>query len=98
MIVGAHGAGLANMLACAPHTRVVMFPTDPHIDHQFNYLATALDLQMWMIPAVRSRLGHGPMVNLTAALVDLIIDGISVALRPRSVHVSVTVAETGEIA
>jgi hypothetical protein len=73
-----------------------MFPTDPHIDHQFNYLATALDLPMWMIPAVRSRLGHGPMVNLTAALVGLIIDGVTVALQSKNVHVS-RVTETGEI-
>jgi hypothetical protein len=73
-----------------------MFPTDPHIDHQFNYLATALDLTMLMIPAVRSRLGHGPMVNLTAALVELIIDGITVALQPKNVQMS-RVTETGEI-
>jgi tetratricopeptide (TPR) repeat protein len=40
IVIGAHGAGLTNMLFSEEHTSLLMFPMDPHVDHCNSNLVT----------------------------------------------------------
>ena len=42
VVVGAHGAGLTNIVYCKPGTGVVLLPMKPHSDHTYSHMASAL--------------------------------------------------------
>ena len=59
LVVGAHGAGLSNLLFSDPGTRVVLFPMKPHVDHTFAHLVAALDQKLYVMPEINSNYyGH----------------------------------------
>jgi len=81
IVVGAHGAGLSNLLFSDPGTALVLFPMMPHVDHTFAHLAAALDLQQYVLPEIHSNYyGHygtlAPrLIRQTAGLVkDLLAE------------------------
>ena len=54
VMIGGHGAGLANMLFAAPNAAVVEFPMAPHVDRCFEHMAHALGHAYHVVPALRS--------------------------------------------
>ena len=54
IVVGAHGAGLANTLACRPKTAIVLLPMYPMTDMTFFHNAVALDHQIFLVQSVVS--------------------------------------------
>lgn len=54
VVVGAHGAGLANTMVVEPGACVVMLPMHPAVDHTFIHMASALDLEMDIVTDVTS--------------------------------------------
>jgi hypothetical protein len=69
VVVAPHGAGLANLVACAPQTALVMFPMQPHVDNTFGHMAAALQLPLWIAPDIASYYyGRYPLLTPTAVL------------------------------
>eukprot|EP00211_Chloroparvula_japonica_P001497 CAMPEP_0119121998 /NCGR_PEP_ID=MMETSP1310-20130426/2382_1 /TAXON_ID=464262 /ORGANISM="Genus nov. species nov., Strain RCC2339" /LENGTH=583 /DNA_ID=CAMNT_0007111599 /DNA_START=612 /DNA_END=2366 /DNA_ORIENTATION=- len=54
IIIGAHGAGLVNMVFCRPNAKVIIFPMEPHCDHTYEYISSALGLDYWIVSDVTS--------------------------------------------
>ncbi len=54
VIIGAHGAGLANLMVARQGSCVVMFPMQPLSDHTFIHMAAALDLEMTIMTDISS--------------------------------------------
>lgn len=54
IVVGAHGAGLSNLMFSDAGTRVILFPMKPHVDHTFAHLAAALDQKLYVISEIHS--------------------------------------------
>eukprot|EP00049_Salpingoeca_infusionum_P016385 m.334329 g.334329 ORF g.334329 m.334329 type:complete len:657 (+) comp16070_c1_seq3:973-2943(+) len=54
VVLGAHGAGLSNVIMCNPRTPVILLPMQPHVDHTFGHLFSALDLEEWVVTSVTS--------------------------------------------
>lgn len=55
LVIGPHGAGLTNILFCAPGTIIVEFPVLPAALNFFAHLAAACDLDYWWVPEVHTR-------------------------------------------
>ena len=59
IVIGPHGAGLTNLLFCAPGTSVVEFPIVPMRLNHYGHLAAALDLDYWLVPGLEAHYqGH----------------------------------------
>eukprot|EP00041_Stephanoeca_diplocostata_P038695 m.1543946 g.1543946 ORF g.1543946 m.1543946 type:complete len:669 (+) comp25256_c0_seq48:146-2152(+) len=54
LVIGAHGAGLSNLVFCRPGTRVMLFPMDPHVDHTYGHMCAALGLPHWIVSEIAS--------------------------------------------
>lgn len=54
VVVGAHGAGLANTVVSPAGSCVVMLPMAPAVDHTFIHMAVALDLRMEILSDIGS--------------------------------------------
>eukprot|EP01105_Mastigella_eilhardi_P024675 TRINITY_DN6476_c0_g1_i3.p1 TRINITY_DN6476_c0_g1~~TRINITY_DN6476_c0_g1_i3.p1 ORF type:complete len:428 (+),score=90.26 TRINITY_DN6476_c0_g1_i3:125-1408(+) len=52
LVVGGHGASLANIVFCKPNTPVVLHPLKPNVDQNFAHLCSAMDLQLYVVPSV----------------------------------------------
>eukprot|EP00056_Hartaetosiga_gracilis_P004433 m.74959 g.74959 ORF g.74959 m.74959 type:complete len:708 (-) comp11828_c0_seq5:48-2171(-) len=78
-VVGAHGAGLANLVMCTPGTPLVMFPMEPHVDRSFGHLATALDLPQWIVSNVTSYY-YGNYGVVSQAQIETIVTSVGMAL------------------
>lgn len=79
IVVGSHGAGLANIVVARPGTPVVFFPLYPHVDRTFGHLCTALDLPQWIVSDVNSYY-YGTFGDLSRSQIDLIVTTIQKAL------------------
>lgn len=51
LVVGPHGAGLANAVFCTPGTAIIELTVGHHFNRCFEWLAHACDLQYWPIEA-----------------------------------------------
>jgi capsular polysaccharide biosynthesis protein len=54
VVLGLHGAGLANLVAAHPGTTFILFPMAPHVDNSFGHLAAALDLNTTVFTSLAS--------------------------------------------
>ena len=54
IVIGAHGAGLVNMVYAQRNITVVEFPMKPHCNRCFGYIAMALDIDYWVVPEVNT--------------------------------------------
>jgi hypothetical protein len=79
VVVAPHGAGLANLVACAPRTPVILFPMQPHVDNQFNYQAVLLNLNLIIVPRIHSYY-YGSYDDLTTDSLELIMRAVETAL------------------
>eukprot|EP00038_Savillea_parva_P027749 m.61258 g.61258 ORF g.61258 m.61258 type:complete len:795 (+) comp8013_c1_seq1:131-2515(+) len=52
IIMGAHGAGLVNMVYAPDNATVIEFPMSPQCNRCFGYMATALQQDYWIVPEV----------------------------------------------
>jgi hypothetical protein len=52
IVIGAHGAGMGNIIFCAPGTHIVELAVRQPHGHYFAHLAVALDMQYWWVPLV----------------------------------------------
>lgn len=52
IIIGAHGAGLTNMLWAPNDVSIVEFPMTPNCDVCYGYMAMALSMDFWVVPEV----------------------------------------------
>ena len=54
IVIGAHGAGLANIIFAAPNkTAIIEFPMDSdHHNLYFSHVAASLDMYYWQLPAL----------------------------------------------
>lgn len=50
IVIGPHGAGLANILFCKPSAAVIEFPMEPHCNRCFGYMSVGLGLDYWVVP------------------------------------------------
>ena len=55
LLIGAHGAGLTNMVYMDKNSTVVEFPMNPHSDRTFGYMCESLGLNYWIVPDLDSR-------------------------------------------
>lgn len=55
LVMGPHGAGLTNILFCAPGTKIVEFPVIPAVLNFFAHLSAACGLEYWWVPEVQAR-------------------------------------------
>ena len=53
VVIGTHGAGLANIVACQKGTSVIELPADPPKVSVYSRLASALDLDYWTVPSIK---------------------------------------------
>ena len=58
LVIGPHGAGLTNLVFCAPGTRVIEFPVVPTVLNHYGHLSMALDLEYWQVPELATHY-HG---------------------------------------
>lgn len=72
VVVGAHGAGLSNLVHCNPGAGLVMLPMAPHSDHTFSHMTSALKVKTWIVSEVSSNYYNHYGV-LTTAQIDLIV-------------------------
>ncbi len=79
IVVSGHGAGLVNMFACAPSTRIVYLPVQQLQDPCYVYQAAALDLPMIVVPAMSSRY-RGSYPALTDDLVAMVLRAVAEAV------------------
>ena len=54
IVIGAHGAGIVNMVYTASNLTVVEFPMRPHCNRCFGYLSMALGVDYWVVPEVNT--------------------------------------------
>ena len=54
VVLGAHGAGLTNLVYCKPGTGLVLLPMNPHSDHTYSHMASALGFETWIVNEVSS--------------------------------------------
>ena len=66
LVVAPHGAGLANIVFCAPGTTIVEFPVLPAVLNFFAHLAVACDLDYWWVPEMNVRYEASYHINATA--------------------------------
>jgi hypothetical protein len=52
VVIGVHGAGMGNLIFCAPGTHVVELAVRQPHGHYFAHLSVALDLQYWWVPLI----------------------------------------------
>ena len=52
VVIAPHGAGLANTVACAVNTTIILFPMKPHVDNTFCHQLAALSLNTWIAPDI----------------------------------------------
>lgn len=75
VVVGVHGAGLANAVFCKPGSAVVeMSLAQPHSQY-YSHLASALQLGYWQAPAVAAHQAYGaPEVEVDMAALRIAVD------------------------
>jgi hypothetical protein len=54
MVVGGHGAAMANLVFSRPHTPVVQFPLAPLVDTCFVHICAAMDLDFYLYHPISS--------------------------------------------
>lgn len=54
VVIGPHGAGLANVLFCRPGTALIEFPTFPYKPSVFAMLSAALQIEYWTLPGAEA--------------------------------------------
>jgi len=54
LVIGAHGAGLANLVFMEKNTHMILFPMAPHVDHTYGRMAAALDIGQTLLPEIAS--------------------------------------------
>merc|ERR1712137_1124223 len=54
LIIGAHGAGLSNIVFASPNTTAcIELPSvEEHLQYYFSHIAAALDMYYWVLPSV----------------------------------------------
>eukprot|EP00899_Mesostigma_viride_P006059 jgi/Mesvir1/15454/Mv06633-RA.2 len=72
LVIGVHGAGLANMVACQEGTPIVELPRLPMHANYFAHMAAALGLDYWVSPDLHSwhLAGLSVTKERTTALID----------------------------
>lgn len=71
LVIGAHGAGLSNLVFCQSGTSLMMFPMRPHVDHTYGHMASALGLYHWVVTEVSSYYygNYGELSNIQIQLI-----------------------------
>lgn len=54
IVIGAHGAGLANIIFCQPMSSIIEFAPQNKLWNIYGYLSTALDLDYWIVPEMNT--------------------------------------------
>eukprot|EP00041_Stephanoeca_diplocostata_P039253 m.1604811 g.1604811 ORF g.1604811 m.1604811 type:complete len:748 (-) comp25358_c0_seq21:4830-7073(-) len=78
VVVGGHGAGMANVLWQTPGTALVRFPLLPEIERCFEYMAATVGLLYYEVPELSTR--HSHHYNLTAQSLEAIVRTVQDAL------------------
>ena len=73
LVIGAHGAGLSNLVFCEAQSNLLLFPMDPHVDHTYGRMAAALDIQQYVLAEVSSYY-YSHYGDLTSKQLDLILE------------------------
>jgi hypothetical protein len=73
LVIGAHGAGLSNLVFCSPGASVMIFPMRPHVDHTYGHMASALGLHHWVVTEVSSYY-YGNYGEINDKNIELIIE------------------------
>lgn len=71
IVAAPHGAGLANIVYCAPGTHIVEFNSVAYPCPNFYAIATALDLPYWLVTATESGEGQTGFRDMDVAVNEL---------------------------
>eukprot|EP00039_Didymoeca_costata_P009777 m.130221 g.130221 ORF g.130221 m.130221 type:complete len:650 (-) comp14599_c0_seq6:43-1992(-) len=85
IVVGAHGAGLTNLVHCREESSFVLFPMRPHADHTYSHMASALNLHTWIVTEVSSYY-YNNYGTVSDAEVKLIVDTVRRAMGKSKSH------------
>uniref|UniRef100_A0A7S4KEU8 Glycosyltransferase 61 catalytic domain-containing protein n=1 Tax=Paramoeba aestuarina TaxID=180227 RepID=A0A7S4KEU8_9EUKA len=83
LVIGPHGAGMANILFCQPGTSVRLFPMFPKVDDSFHYLSAALDLDYEEITTIQSTT-KGNYGILNESKLNDVLESIETVVRQRN--------------
>lgn len=71
LVVGGHGAGLANLIFCEPGTGVLEFPTETRYQQlYYSALSSAIGLRFFQVPAITA-IYYGPYFNGEGAVLTV---------------------------
>ena len=77
-VVGPHGAGLANIIACRPGTPLIVLPMSPPVDRVWHHLAEALRMKFFSVPSITAFYYTGYTVNASGVqeVVDIVREAV----------------------
>eukprot|EP00038_Savillea_parva_P018641 m.24692 g.24692 ORF g.24692 m.24692 type:complete len:693 (-) comp4181_c0_seq1:4209-6287(-) len=95
LVIGAHGAGLSNLVFCEAGTALLLFPMRPHVDHTYGQMAAALDLPHWVLAEISSYY-YGQYGTVSDDLIELVVaTALDILSRHRNDPGTTTTVQTG---
>lgn len=79
VVVGSHGAGLANFVFTQPGAVMIIFPMRPHVEFCFGHLATALGARHYVVSEIPGAFYYGNFPPITQKHMEVVARTIDTA-------------------